>query len=240
MNLRTGDKAIVVYSGYDINLGKVVEVLRPQHVDDESYISDTKGVNFWYVRCEEYLYTSTVDEKFFWVDQELVLPECCLRKIEDGAVRRYPVRPNGFKLTEAEWPVGVKEKQGSAQELCKLEWAWSPINNRIQIWTLAESECGNFYLLSTGYFNDESLFIHYDDDGEEVEGPEAWILSPLGYCEVHKSLSFREHAVLLLQDTLWNEARDHCLDRFHWINEDGILNCADLEIIAIEVWGEDE
>ena len=79
--LKPGDKALVVYSCYDINLGKVVEILRPQQETDESYIRDTQGINFWYVRCEDYLYSSTVDEQHFWVEQEVVLAECCLQKL---------------------------------------------------------------------------------------------------------------------------------------------------------------
>jgi len=81
MSLKPGDKARVAYSCYDVNLGKIVEILRPQCETDESWIRDTQGINFWFVRCADYFYTSTVDEQHFWMEKEVVMAECCLEKV---------------------------------------------------------------------------------------------------------------------------------------------------------------
>lgn len=80
-DLKPGDTAVVIYSCYEVNLGKIVKILRPQQESDEPYLHDSLGTKFWHVRCEDYFYSSTLDEQHFWVLQELVMPECCLQKL---------------------------------------------------------------------------------------------------------------------------------------------------------------
>jgi len=153
-------------------------------------------------------------------------------------VQELPARPEGFTLVLGAWPESCKPNLRDSHTLCQLEWAWSPMNNRIQTWTITQSKCKRFYLLETGLFNDESLFLHYDEEDNVIDGPEAWEFHSLGYCEVSRGLSLREHATLLLHDALLAEIKDCDLDHYHWINSEDLLNCSDLEAIARSVWPE--
>lgn len=155
-------------------------------------------------------------------------------------VKSLPVRPLGFGLIHAPWRKSIKTDSRESHTLCQLEWAWSPMHNRIQTWELTQSRCKRYYLLQTGFFNDESLFQHYDEDDQPVDGPEPWEFQALGHCKVHPELSLHEHAVLLLHDALVAETTDSSLDKYHWINAEELLDCADLEAIARSVWPQEQ
>ena len=50
-------------------------------------------------------------------------------------------------------------------------------------------------------------------------------------------LSADAAARLMLHDC-WAKARDSELERFHWVNEDGILYAGELAEVAAVVWGD--
>lgn len=79
MRFKPGQKAIVIHSCFDVNLGKVVTLLKPQQEGDDYYIDDIpEGVVGWQVSCEEYLYSAKADNSRFFVRNKTVLLDCCL------------------------------------------------------------------------------------------------------------------------------------------------------------------
>lgn len=151
-------------------------------------------------------------------------------------VDELPNRPDGLLLITGPIPDQIVPRVGSSEDLCQLEWSWSPMHSRVQLWSICESVCGKFLILTTGLFNDESLFCGVEESDEEIKGPEPWDFHCLGYCQKIDGISLRDHAVLLLIDALKQELSDTDLDPYHWINATDLLDCSDLEAISREVW----
>jgi hypothetical protein len=112
-----------------------------------------------------------------------------------------------------------KRKPLNATYLCQVEWAWSPINERLDAYHLHSARA--YWILWTNY---------WDDNWGKWE----WL--PSAYVP-RKGVS--EHlAAIQLMIALWRHCRDHeGLEPFHWINADEFLSVSDLQAIKREVWG---
>jgi hypothetical protein len=111
-----------------------------------------------------------------------------------------------------------KNEPATSTYLCQVEWAWSPMHNRIDA-----------YYLHRGQTH-WSLWSKYWDDNEDEWGQIA-----VG-CVPRQGVNQRQAAVFLLLEFWVNEAEESSVDEFHWINEDGYLSISDLAAIAREVW----
>jgi hypothetical protein len=106
----------------------------------------------------------------------------------------------------------------SATFLCQVEWAWSPMNNRIDA-----------YYLHRGR-SDWSLWTKYwDDDCGKWE--------PGGLGTVNRRGVNQKQAATYLLLEFWKfDAQDTYVDCYHWINQNGYLSVAEVSAIAREVW----
>jgi hypothetical protein len=78
MSLKTGDFALIKYSCYDVNLGLRVQLLRLSQEGDRNHVRSDLGVEFWFVKSEDFYYSSTVEEFQFYRETEFVIAESCL------------------------------------------------------------------------------------------------------------------------------------------------------------------
>ena len=122
----------------------------------------------------------------------------------------YGVSPN------SEMPKNVPT---SWTYLCQVEWAWSPMNNRLDA-----------YYLHRGRTH-WSLWSRYWDDNWGQ-----WSDMAIG-CVPRRGVTEPQAAFYLLLEFWTGEVTDNSLDEFHWINETEYLSVADLAAIAREVWG---
>ena len=104
--------------------------------------------------------------------------------------------------------------------LCQVEWAWSPMHNRLDA-----------YYLHRGRTH-WSLWSKYWDDNWMK-----WEQIAIG-CVPRTGVDQKQAAVYLLLEFWAFDAKEGDVDEFHWINEDGYLSIAELAAIAREVWGE--
>lgn len=156
-------------------------------------------------------------------------------------VRGVPELPADWQFTHAEWGDKFEEDFSTTEYLCALEWAWSPMHNRLQSWKISKSRCANYFLLSTGFFNDEALLGPCDEDGEPLdEDLEPWTFYEVGYCKTYPNLSFKDHAVLCLIESLREEVEVSEIDEYHWVNSADYFDCSDIAAIARVVWPEPE
>jgi hypothetical protein len=102
--------------------------------------------------------------------------------------------------------------------LCQVEWAWSPMHNRLDA-----------YYLHRGQTHWSLWFKYWDDNEGE------WGQIAVG-CVHRQGVNQRQAAVYLLLEFWTSEAEESSVDEFHWINEDGYLSISDLAAIAREVW----
>ena len=104
--------------------------------------------------------------------------------------------------------------------LFSVEWAWSPMHNRID----------NYYLnpRRTGWL----LWNNWLEDGFR---PWRWYLQLMAYgnrCHSDEN-SIAKHLVL----ALWKwDAKENHVDHFHWLNDTGLLGVEDVKALAREVW----
>ena len=133
-----------------------------------------------------------------------------------------PQRPEPFNCRAGceEVPQEAVPKNGprSATYLGHVEWAWSPMHNRLDAYYLHRGR--RYWILWIRYFGFS----------------ERWEWHPVA-CVRHSEASRKQAAVYLLM-ALWQV--EDC-DKFHWINEASYLSVAELQAIAREVWtSEDE
>lgn len=102
--------------------------------------------------------------------------------------------------------------------LCQVEWAWSPMNNRLDA-----------YYLHRGRTH-WSLWSRYWDDNWG-----RWSEMAIG-CVHRRGVSQKQAAVYLLLEFWIDEVAENYLDEFHWINEERYLSVAELAAIARKVW----
>ena len=131
-------------------------------------------------------------------------------------------RPEPFDCKAGYWDY----PSGSAPEnqprnptyLCQVEWAWSPVHNRLDA-----------YYLHRGRSH-WSLWSRYSDDNW---GKWEWAAAA---CVHRRGVTEKQAAVYLLLELWKHEVREFDLDQFHWINEGVYITVAELMAIAREVW----
>jgi len=133
-----------------------------------------------------------------------------------------PERPAEFDsdVGHGIWPIDGSPKFGlaSATFLCQVEWAWTPAHNRVDA-----------YYLYAGS-SEWSLWNRYWDDNWDQ-----WMESCYG--TVHRSDANEYQAAVHLLVDFWSyDAKEGCLDPFHWIDKEGYLATAELAAIARLVW----
>ena len=139
-------------------------------------------------------------------------------------VKGQPVRPAGWsatigELSDNDTPATMPR---SARHLGQVEWAWSPMHMRIDAYYLSMDRPHRRWLL---------WVKPYDDNWGRWEVPVVVARAPrLGLVDT-------DAAKLLLIDYLAVQ-RDQDTDRFHWINEEGLLDSGDINAIADIVWTE--
>lgn len=154
-------------------------------------------------------------------------------------VREVPEFPKDWLFTFDDHQGDLIKAQGSSEFLCSLEWAWSPMHDRLQSWVATKSKCGEFILLTTGFFNEDALYGLCDENGNPVDADaEPWIFQEIGFCKVHPHLSFKDHALLCLIESLREEISYSEIDEYHWINSQGLLSCSDIAAVARVVWAD--
>jgi hypothetical protein len=107
----------------------------------------------------------------------------------------------------------------SPSYLAQVEWAWSPMHNRLDAYYLHRGR--RHWVLWVRYWDDN--WGHWD-----------WVAAA---CVPRKGVSEREAAVHLLLELWKHEVIEADLDHFHWINEDVYLSVAELAAIGRHVWG---
>lgn len=116
-----------------------------------------------------------------------------------------------------------KKKPSSATFLCQAEWSWSPAHHRLENYHISMNARRNKFVLWVSYFND------WERPWKWETYEEIWTLS--SEC----SSKFRSAQYLILKH--WEYGRDaEYLDKFHWIGAEGLLDVADANAIAREVW----
>ena len=138
-------------------------------------------------------------------------------------VVNLPERPEPFDCS-AGYSCKVPQKTNRYDEpktaiyLGQVEWAWSPMNNRLEAYYLQRDR--KYWVLWSRYWS----------DNEEDWG---WIIVA---CAENKDVSEEQAAVHLLIE-FWNhETEESSLDHFHWINEAEYLSVAQLAAIGRAVW----
>ena len=104
--------------------------------------------------------------------------------------------------------------------LFSVEWAWSPMHNRID----------NYYVnpRRTGWL----LWNNLLEDGGH---PWTWYW----HMEAHGRRCRSDEKTISIQliKALWEfDAKYNGVDHFHWINNTGLLGVGEIEAIALEVW----
>jgi hypothetical protein len=104
--------------------------------------------------------------------------------------------------------------------LFSVEWAWSPMHNRID----------NYYInpRRTGWL----LWNNWVEDGG---APWTWHWDM--YAHGRRCRSDERTISIHLIKALWEfDAKYHDVEHFHWINNTGLLSVDEIEAIAREVW----
>jgi len=108
--------------------------------------------------------------------------------------------------------------------LCQVEWSWSPMHSRVDQYVIHKGdEC---WLLWCGTPDDNA--------GTDINH---WF--PTARLPIAEADEIQ--AAISMLKAFWHREVDWLnLDKYHWINADGILSVADLESIAASVWTTDE
>ena len=104
--------------------------------------------------------------------------------------------------------------------LFSVEWAWSPMHNRID----------NYYLnpRRTGWL----LWNNWMDD-RTVPWSRHWQFMAYGNRCYSDEKTIATHLIL----ALWKWEQEHqMLDEYHWINNTGLLDVEEIQAIAREIW----
>lgn len=119
----------------------------------------------------------------------------------------------------------------SATFLCQVEWAWSPMNNRVADYYLSQDTTRTKWVLWSSLLNDH-------------ERPWRWYTIDSVQVLPRRGISKETAAMVLLTTYFEWQERAELLDRYHWINSEGFLDVGDIQLTADiawnEFWAEDE
>ena len=143
-----------------------------------------------------------------------------------NVVRCVADKPNDLDVF-IQWknPIPYKHyPKGTPRKLifvCSVEWAWSPMNNRI----------ANYYINPKPWG-----WALWDNRLDDHDVPWSWWWDFLAYSWKTRAGQKTIAAQMLLAS--WkDEAEQDYLDHYHWINNTGCLDVEDVQAIAREVWG---
>lgn len=141
----------------------------------------------------------------------LATNRCAIESIMKDTVVGYP---GDF----ADAPV-PKRPRLSANFICTVEWSWSPAHSRQDRYSLHVGP--SHWLLYLSYWDDIDAKVHHDVIG----------LLPKGSVDV-------SIVAAALVWAFWKYDSDVAdLDRFHLVDEVGLLNREDVAWLADQVWG---
>ena len=130
-----------------------------------------------------------------------------------------PKRPEPFDFC-VDYNVRSLPKSTNANStyLAQVEWAWSPMHNRLDACYVHRGR------------SDWILWNKYWDDNWGRWGKVAIGTVP------RRGVDLNQAAFHLLMEYWKFDAKEGGLDQFHWVNEEGFLDMAELNAIAREVW----
>ena len=140
-----------------------------------------------------------------------------------------PACPPGFEChfdLDDSMPEAVRPK-GSPRNtvyLGQVEWAWSPVHNRLDAYYLHRR--GPFWL----------LWLRWQD---ENDWDLKWVWTLYAWGRGGRRVDPKTAAIHLLLAAWKGDTVMSGLDRFSWINEERLLSVEELTAIAREVWGGD-
>jgi len=139
-------------------------------------------------------------------------------------VKGLPRRPANWSLRtgQAAAEVAPPAMPRSARYIGQVEWAWSSVHTRIDAYYLSMCRRHRHWVLwSRGYDSNWSRWMD----------PRAMAVA------LRAGLPLDAAARLMLHDA-WALERVGGLDRFHWVNESGVLNAGELAEVAAAVWAD--
>lgn len=111
----------------------------------------------------------------------------------------------------------------SATFLCQVEWAWSPMNNRVAAYYLSQDTARTHWVLWSSLLNDHDI-------------PWWWYTIDSVQVLPRKGVSKETAAMVLLTAYFKWQERFELLDHYHWINSEGFLSVGDLKLAADIAW----
>jgi hypothetical protein len=111
--------------------------------------------------------------------------------------------------------------------LLQTEWAWSPMHNRITNYHISMDTSRRRWVLWESFFN--------DDDWPYG----TWSSASRVLTLQRKGIDRKKASLLLLHSNWQRSLKDEDLDRFHWINQDGLVSVAEAIEIGKRVWSEE-
>ena len=103
--------------------------------------------------------------------------------------------------------------------MCSVEWAWSPISNRI----------ANYYINPKPWG-----WAFWDNILDDHTVPWSWWWNFIAYSGNTEADERTIAAHMLLE--AWKDEANELLDHYHWINNTGCLEVEDIKAIARKVW----
>jgi hypothetical protein len=142
------------------------------------------------------------------------LPQQRLRLVHEMpiALPEYGVRLGSAKGIASKLP-------RTAEYVCQLEWAWSPMNNRIEAFYVSRSR--KHWVLWSSYFDD-----NYS----------RWEKDVVAVCSLKAD---QKYAVMLMLFEHLDDLRvSYEIEHYHWISESGFLSVGEIDTVARNVWSE--
>jgi len=144
-------------------------------------------------------------------------------------VMELPARPEAFKVYyeyEDEMPIELRpnEMPRSATYIGTAEWAWSPMNNRLDGYFISTNRQRSYWILWAMMLNDEGFIPKWE--GQILTyGPK-------------RGADKKTAALYLIKDLWCYEKNEYSLDHFHILDNVGLLTVAEFMAIGRAVWPE--
>ena len=141
-------------------------------------------------------------------------------------VKGLPPIPEGYDIKlfdyESEHSLTGIPKKPTKKSIyvAQIEWAWSPMHNRLDAYYIHKGR--THWLLWSSTLDDQDI-------------PWKWHHHPVA-CIPVKEVSEQQAAVYLMLEYWKSEAEAYAVDRYHWINEEGALSVAQIQAVADVVW----
>jgi hypothetical protein len=142
-------------------------------------------------------------------------------------VRRLPEAPPAWAVLvdSALQGFGDIAMPRSARYLGQVEWAWSPMHNRLSSYYISMDRAHMHWLLWARPYD-----TNWDRWGEPF----------VRAASLRCGLQAASAAKLLLAEVWSSEVHSRGLDRFHWVGDIGLLGAGEFNEIADAVWGREQ